>query len=354
MQDVLAKWQPVVDEAIEDLLPRVVDDAYLADFFGPPTYDYHAGAIDTALAQPLWELLDRGGKRWRAVLCLLLVEAFGEDPEQYLEYAAIPEILHNGTIIVDDVEDGATMRRGGPALHHEFGLDVALNAGNAIYFLPLKVISRNPGDLDAEAQLDAYEMLMYELNRTHLGQGMDIAWHNQEEIQATEAQYYEMCACKTGALARIVARLAAIVTGQSDDVEEQVAKYAEDLALAFQIGDDILDVENTLDEAGDFGKAFGNDVREGKKTLMVIHAAEHAPADDVARLESILWSDENSDDEILEAIDILQDAGSIEYAREHAIELAERARSHLDGLELAPEPDAHLRAFTHFVVERDR
>ena len=373
MQDVLAKWQPVVDEAIEDLLPREVDDAYLADFFGPPTYDYHAGAIDTALAQPLWELLDRGGKRWRAVLCLLLVDAFGEEPEEYLEYAAIPEILHNGTIIVDDVEDGATMRRGGPALHHEFGLDVALNAGNAIYFLPLKVISRNPGDLDAEAQLDAYEMLMYELNRTHLGQGMDIAWHNQEEIQATEAQYYEMCACKTGALARIVARLAAIVTGQPEEVEEQVAKYAEDLALAFQIGDDILDVEHTIDltdgvgedaEAGDrtdeadagtgeFGKAFGNDIREGKKTLMVIHAANTADPESVARLEEVLWADENTDAEIVEAVEILQDAGSVEYAREQARDLASEAREHLDAVELDPEVAADLKEFTRFVIDRE-
>jgi len=354
MQDVLAKWQPVVDEAIEDLLPRVVDDAYLSDFFGAPTYAYHAEAIDAALAAPLWDLLDRGGKRWRAVLCLLLIDAFGEEPEEYLPYAAIPEILHNGTIIVDDVEDGASMRRGGPALHHEFGVDVALNAGNAIYFLPLKVISRNPADLDDGAQLDAYEMLMYELNRTHLGQGMDIAWHNRKEIVATEDQYYEMCACKTGALSRIVARLAAIVTDQPSDVERQVARYAENLALAFQIGDDILDVENTLDQAGDFGKAFGNDVREGKKTLMVIHAASNASAPDVARLESILWSDENTDEEIMEAIDILQDAGSIEYARDHAREVAERARGHLDGLDLAPGPEEHLREFTRFVVERDR
>jgi len=353
MRDVLAEWRPVVDRAIEELLPRLVDEAYLSDFFGEATYQYDPTAVQSALSDPIWELLDRGGKRWRAVVFLLLVDAFGEDPEEYLPYACIPEILHNGTIIVDDVEDDASKRRGGPALHLEHGTDIALNAGNAMYFLPLKIITRNPADLDGETRLGAYEMLMHELNRTHLGQGMDIHWHNEQEIRMSERQYLEMCACKTGCLGRIVARLAAIVTGQSENVEAAVADYAQQMSVAFQIGDDILDVEHTLDEAGAFGKEFGNDVREGKKTLMVIHAAEHADPEDVARLEEILWADDNDDEEIMEVIEILQSTGSVEYAREQAQDLAARAREHLDGLDLEPGPAEDLAEFTRFVVERD-
>ncbi len=106
MRSVLEEWRPVVDGTIESLLPRTVDDAYLTDFFGEATYAYDPSAIQRALADPIWDLLDRGGKRWRAVLFLLFVDAFGEDPEEYLEYAVIPEVLHNGTIIVDDVEEG--------------------------------------------------------------------------------------------------------------------------------------------------------------------------------------------------------------------------------------------------------
>jgi geranylgeranyl diphosphate synthase type I len=353
MRDVLREWRPVVDEAIEELLPRVVDEEYLAAFFGPPTYAYDPEAIQVALADPIWELLDRGGKRWRAVVFLLLVDAFGEDPEEYLPYACIPEILHNGTIIVDDVEDGAEMRRGEAAIHHEFGTDIALNAGNAMYFLPLKVITHDPGDLDAETRLAAYEMLMHELNRTHLGQGMDITWHNEREVDITEAEYLEMCACKTGCLGRIVARLAAIVTGQSDAVEDAVANYAQQMSIAFQIGDDILDVEHSLDQAGEFGKAFGNDIREGKKTLMAIHAVENATPEEAARLEEILWAEDNTDEEIEWALDLYRSTGAVEYARERAQALAERARTHLDGLDLEPEPKDKLAAFTRFVIERD-
>jgi len=352
MQEVLAEWRPVIDETIEELLPRVLDDVYLGDFFGDPSYRYHSAGIQQALADPIWNLLDRGGKRWRAILFLIMVDALGGEPEEYLPYACVPEILHNGTIIVDDVEDEARKRRGEPALHHQHGVDIALNAGNAMYFIPLKVIDRNTGGLDAEQRLAAYEMLTHELNRTHLGQGMDICWHNQKEIVVGEDQYLEMCACKTGCLTRIVARLAAIVMDEPSEVETALARYAEDMAIAFQIGDDILDIEHTLDQAGDFGKEFGNDIREGKKTLMVIYTAATAPAEDVARLETILWAEDNDEDEIMEAIDIMQEADAVEYARDRAHELAARARDHLDGLDLEPEPERKLREFSQFVVDR--
>ncbi|MFP4590260.1 MAG: polyprenyl synthetase family protein [Halobacteriales archaeon] len=354
MRELLESWRPEIDAAIEEVLPRTVDEEYLATFFGEPTYRYDAEGIDRALADPVWELLDRGGKRWRVVLFLLFVGGFGEDEvEAFLPYGLIPEILHTGTIIVDDVEDGATKRRGGPAIHLRYGHDVALNAGNALYFLPLKIITHNPGDLDDDTRLRAYEMLMHELNRTHLGQGMDIWWHNEPGIRATPEEYLEMTACKTGCLARIVARLAAILTDQPVSVEATAAGYAEAVAMAFQISDDILDVEHTLDQAGDFGKAFGNDIREGKTTLMAIHTAREATDEDRERLEAILAKDDNTDEEVLEAIELYERYDSVAYARETAADLADRARDYLEALDLEPAAVEHIEAFTDFVLERD-
>jgi len=352
MHDVLAEWRPVVDETIAGILPRELDEDHLSEFFGEPTYRYDVEALQRALADPIWDLLDRGGKRWRAVLCLLLIEAFGEPPEDYLEYACIPEILHNGTIIVDDVEDGATLRRGEPALHRRYGVDVALNAGNAMYFIPLKLVGRNPGDLDAGTRLRVYEMLMAELNRTHVGQGMDIVWHNRSAVETTEAEYLEMCACKTGCLGRIVARLAAIVTGNEAD-EKHVARYAESMSIAFQIADDVLDVENAMESGGAFGKDAGNDIREGKKTLMVIRAAREADPETVARLEAILAAENNTETEVLEAVEILRSVEAVEGARDTADELAAEARDHLDRADLEPEGAARLAEFTRFVVDRE-
>jgi geranylgeranyl diphosphate synthase type I len=353
MRDALAEWRPVIDRELERLVPRETTTEHLEEFFGSPTYAYDIEAVNGALADPIWDLLDRGGKRWRAVLFCVLVDAFGEDPEEYLPYACVPEILHNGTIVVDDVEDDASLRRGERALHLEYGTDVALNAGNAMYFLALTVVTRNPADLDAEARLAAYETLLIELNRTHVGQGTDIQWHNEREIRVTEAEYLEMCACKTGCLGRIVARLAAIVTDQPAETERTVAAYAERLSVAFQIADDVLDAEAALEGREEFGKAIGNDVREGKKTLMTIHAAEHAPAADVARLEELLWAEDNTPEEITEALSILRETDSIAYARERALDLARKARERLDELDLEAEPATELAAFTRFVVSRD-
>jgi geranylgeranyl diphosphate synthase type I len=352
MRELLAEWRPAVDETIAELLPREIDQAYLADFFGPASYAYDADAVQQALADPIWELLDRGGKRWRAVLFLLITEAFGADPAAYLEYACVPEILHNGTIIVDDVEDGATLRRGGKALHHVYGADVALNAGNAMYFLPLKIVMRNPAGLDAETRLRAYEMLMHELNRTHLGQGMDIVWHNRAAVDVTEQEYFEMCACKTGCLGRIVARLAAIVTGNMAD-EDHLARYAESMSVAFQVADDVLDVEHAMERGGDFGKGVGNDIREGKKTLMVITATSRAAPETAARLERILQSEETTDEEVAAAVEILEETGSVEYARQIAADLAADARDHLTRADLTEEGRETLAAFTRFVVDRE-
>lgn len=353
MRDVLSEWQPVVDGAIEELLPRTVDEAYLNEWFGPASHRYDPEAIQRALSDPIWDLLDRGGKRWRAVVCLLLLDGFGADPHEYLHYACIPEVLHNGTIIVDDVEDGAEMRRGDPALHHVFGQDIALNAGNAMYFLPLKVIGKNPAGLDPETQLATYDMLMDELNRTHLGQGMDIHWHSNRDVSVGEAEYLEMCACKTGCLGRIVARLAAILTDQPPEIEREIAAYAEEMSIAFQIGDDILDIESTIEGTTEFGKAFGNDIQEGKRTLMVIHALSVADPAEADRLSTILHAEENTREEIVEAIEVLQSTGSIEHAREHALSFAESARSHLREVPLEAERAEQLASFTEFVIDRD-
>lgn len=354
MDKAFARWRPEIDEAISEWIPREIDEEYLAEFFGDPSYQYEPRALQHALADPIWDLLDRGGKRWRAVLFLVVVEALGEDPEKYLEYACLPEILHNGTIIVDDIEDQAQTRRGEPTLHRTHGVDVALNAGNALYFIPLKIIARNDDSLSPKQRLAAYEMLTYEFNRTHLGQGTDIFWHSQREIDIDEQQYYEMCACKTGCLVRIVMQLAAIVTDQDQQVRAKLADVAEQMAISFQIMDDVLDVTSSLEGSEDFGKEFGNDIKEGKKTLMTIHVADNASAEEVSRLETLLWQEENTAEEIKEVLDIFQKYNAVEYARQRAEEFAASAELELDELDLETEPEQELRTFIRFLIERDK
>lgn len=342
-----------IDDQLAAVVPRAVDEQYLEETFGSATYRYDSAAVQRSLSDPVWELLDRGGKRWRATVFSTLVEGFGGDSDAYEPYAAVPELLHTGTLLVDDVEDGASMRRGAPAIHEQFGVDVALNAGNALYFLPMTIIRRNPGAMAPDARLAAYEMIHEELNLAHLGQSLDIRWHNEREIGIDEEQYLQMCACKTGSLGRLAARLAAIVTGRPVADERAVANWAQEMSIAFQISDDLLDIESTMGEIDGFGKEDGNDIREGKKTLPVIHAARHADPEDVARLEAILDAGDNDRGEIAECIDVLRAAGSIEYARRRAEELKNSALDRLEAVDLAPDAARELAEFTEFVVERE-
>jgi len=342
-----------IDEWITDIVPKRIDDEYLAKQFSEATYQHDPEAIQGGLADPVWDLLDRGGKRWRALIFVTLVDGLGDSPGRYRNYACIPELLHNGTLVVDDIEDGATLRRGERTLHRRYGQDVALNVGNTLYFVALTTLSRNPGNLRTDTQLRVYDMVMEELASAHLGQAVDISWHNDREIGMAEEEYLEMCARKTGSLGRLSARLAAIVTDQPEPVERSLAAWAQNLSIAFQISDDVLDIENTMGDLEAFGKEYGNDIVEGKKTLMTIHAARNASSADVARLEAILDDDETRRDEIVEVLDILQTTGSVKYAIERAHEFKRSALDQLERVDLDDEPARKLAAFTRLAVERD-
>jgi geranylgeranyl diphosphate synthase type I len=125
------------------------------------------------------------------------------------------------------------------------------------------------------------------------------------------------------------------------------------MSIAFQIADDVLDVEHAMERGGAFGKGAGNDVREGKKTLLVIRAIRDAPPETAERLEEILGAEENTDEEVVEAVEILHSVGAVEGARETAHDLAAEAREHLDRADLDSESAARLAEFTRFVVDRE-
>ncbi|MCK5563459.1 polyprenyl synthetase family protein, partial [Candidatus Bathyarchaeota archaeon] len=102
----------VIDKRIEKYIPRKYSKDSLVFTLGSPRYEYNVEAINEAIAKPIWEFLDRGGKRWRPNLFLLVCEALGAEPEKLLDFAIIPEVIHNGTLMIDDVEDASELRRG--------------------------------------------------------------------------------------------------------------------------------------------------------------------------------------------------------------------------------------------------
>ncbi len=348
----LERKKPLIDSIIEKYFPRDPDSNYLEWAFGKPRYAYDVNTVKKSLTEPIWNFLDRGGKRWRPALFLLISEILGADLEKVKDFAILPELAHNGSIIIDDIEDSGELRRGKPCTYLIYGIDVSINAGNFLYFLPLLVFKNNRQNFDKETLVRAYEVYAQEMINIHIGQAMDIWWHKGKAENITEEQYLQMCAYKTGTLARLSARLAVVLSQGSKKQEEKLGRVAESIGVGFQIQDDVLDVTTTGKEREAFGKSFGNDIKEGKRTLMVIHALKHATETDRNRLIEILNSHTSDVDKIQEAINILHRYGSVEYAKSKAREIVKQSWSEADPL--LPDCNAKriLKSFVNFLIER--
>jgi len=268
IEKFLEEKAPLIDRAIERYLPRKFSKSAVLFKVNPPSRSCSLDALNRAIAKPIWDMLDRGGKRWRPALFLLVCEALGKNADDYLDFAIIPEVIHNGTLIIDDIEDSSDLRRGKPCTYRVFGVDIAVNAGNTMYYLPLLPLMEKRTQIAAETLRDIYEVYVQEMINLSMGQAMDIAWHrgiaNADNI--AEADYMQMCAYKTGTLARMSARLAAVLSGASTELVEKLGLYAESIGVAFQMQDDILDL--TGKEFAEKKGGLGQDITEGKRTSL--------------------------------------------------------------------------------------
>ncbi|MBN2454740.1 polyprenyl synthetase family protein [Candidatus Woesearchaeota archaeon] len=327
-----------VNALIEAFLPRKLDRAFLERITGMEAEHYDLEALNKAITEPVWEFLDRGGKRWRPFLTAVCCEAVGGDTGKFAELLIITELLHNGTLIVDDVEDSSEKRRGKPCLHKVYGRDIALNAGNTLYYLPYTLVKM--ADLDEKKKNALYELINDDMLKLHIGQATDIYWHRSSK-EVSEEEYLRMCANKTGAMARLAAKLGAIIGGGSGKQVNALGNFAETVGIAFQIQDDILNLE------GGLGKEYGDDITEGKKSLPAIIASKEEP-----RLTEILGMQTNDKKLIDEAIAIIKKQRGIEKSRKLAAELVESSLKELETVLPESRAKASLKELAGFLIER--
>ncbi len=353
VEEMLEEKVSTIDKLIELYIPRKYERSSLVFSLSLPRYDYNLEALDKALAQPIWDFLDRGGKRWRPSLFLLVAEALGKDSEALQEFAIIPEVIHNGTIMIDDIEDNSEFRRGKPCTHRLYGLDVAINAGNAMYYLPLLTLLKNRDKLGADKLSRIYEIYVSEMINISLGQATDIAWHKglADADKLTETQYLQMCAYKTGTLARLSAKLAAVLCDASMDTVERLGRFAEALGVAFQIQDDVLDL--TSKGFAEKKGGLGQDITEGKRSLIVIHTLHTAKQADKKRLLAILKRHTTDQKLKNEAIKMMKRYGSIEYAKQFAKRLVADSWKEVDRLISPSDAKDKLKAFADFLIKRN-
>lgn len=345
----LEEKKEMIDSVIREIIPEKMSNDYIEFAFGKARYAYDIETLEKSLSEPIWNFLNRGGKRWRPALFLLITEALGGDTEKVRDFVAIPELVHNGTLMVDDVEDMGEIRRGEPCTHKIYGVDVAINTGNFLYFIPLTVIKKNSDKFSAETLKKVYDVYIQEMINVSAGQAMDIWWHKGKAENITEEQYLQMCAYKTGTLARMSAKLAVVLSNGSEEQVEKMGKFAETIGIAFQIQDDVLSASS---EDFQNKKGFGDDITEGKRTLMVIHTLNKASEDDRKRLLEILNMHTRDDKLIKEAIEILKKYDAVNYVKEFAKKLVQEAWDDIEPLLQESNAKNTLKSFADFLIER--
>ncbi|MCS7133325.1 MAG: polyprenyl synthetase family protein [Candidatus Caldarchaeum sp.] len=341
----LAEYVEKIEKAVEEIAPKKYSLDFLVREIGEPSFRYSPESLTEGLSKPFWELFSRGGKRWRPALTIITYEALGGKAHDIYAAAAVPEIIHNATLIVDDVEDESHFRRGGPCIHRVYGVDVAVNAGNAFYYIPVYLHIKRLDKTKAGKILEKYVEMMVKLS---LGQTMDIVWHRGYVKDVTEEQYLQMACFKTGALSRFAVELAVIHAGREDLLEE-LGRFGEAVGVAFQIQDDYL---NIFGDEARYGKEIGGDITEGKHTLMTVYALRHLPSNKSKRLEEILSMHTSEPAVISEAINLIKQSRADEYARTVSRKIVGEAWKGIDPLLPPSEAKNKLYKLAHFLVER--
>jgi len=353
IEEILGTRAKLIDRQIEKYVPRRFTEDSMVFKISPPRYGLDLEAANKAISKPFWEFLGRGGKRWRSVLFLLVCEALGCDPKEYLDFAVIPEIIHNGTLMADDVEDSSKLRRGRPCTYRLFGLDIAVNLSDIMFFVPMLALIEKRDKIPSEKARRIYEIYIQQMVNLSFGQATDIAWHRglTPAYEVSEGQYLQMCAYKTGTLARMAAEMAAVMADADDDVVEKMGKFAESIGVAFQIQDDILDLVG--EEFGKRKGGLGMDIAEGKLSLMVVHTLQKAELSDKEELMRIL--NLHTTDEALrrKAIAIIGKYGSIEYAKNLAAKMIQESWREVDNILTPSEAKETLGTLAVYLVKRE-
>ena len=275
-----------------------------------------------------------GGKRLRPYLALKSCELVGGDPGLALPFAAGLEILHNFTLIHDDIMDNDPIRRGAPTIHAKWGVPVAIASGDLLFAKVYQAMyaSYFDGSLPCDRVLESMKAVTEATIGICEGQVLDVSFPDTRDVSPED--YIIMVGGKTSALFKACAEIGAIVGGANKEDVERLGSFAWDAGIAFQIVDDILGAtgdEETL------GKPVGSDLREGKKTLIIVHALENASPGEKKAILKVL-GDENADPRDIEAAnEALVSTGAIDYAKRRA---GEYIRSSKESLEAFPDIQA--------------
>ncbi len=297
----------------------------------------------------------RPGKAIRSALCVATCRAFGGNDGQILPVAVAIELLHNAFLVHDDIVDGSERRRGRPTLPAEFGIGLALNAGDALAVLSNQILRRHAAFMEvnlADRLLREFDAMAL---RTLEGQATELGWRRDGTEQLSPEDYLELIMHKTCWYTTMhPLRVGALIGSAGSADLRPMAQFGFFLGAAFQIQDDLL---NLLGTEREYGKEINGDLYEGKRTLPLIHLVRNARPGDRQTIDRYLQLERSQRTAAIvsEVRALLDDYGSIAFAAAYAKGIAEAA---LDAFETAfapaePGPDrSFIQALVPYMVDR--
>lgn len=317
---------------------KIIEDAIYREIPEEPEYIYSM----------LKEFLSRGGKRIRPILTLATAEAFGGKKEDALPYAVAIELFHNFTLIHDDIEDSSPMRRGKPTLHEQYGIPIAINSGDALYTIVWSsILSKG---IPPEKFMGALSRLLRGYSLVVEGQGTELEWYRKKKFGVSEEDYFRMATGKTGALIGVSCEMGAYAAGASEKECLAMREFGEKIGLSFQIKDDVL---NLTADPSKYKKQIGEDVQEGKRSLIIIKMLASLQQKERKRALSILAKEKKSSEEVQEIISLAKKSGAIDYALSVSGRLVEEAKGRLSIIK-GPKRREALEILADYMVKREK
>ena len=297
----------------------------------------------TRLHGAMTHLFTGGGKRLRAILPRLVGEAAGNAHNGHYTLGACIEIIHNFTLVHDDIMDQDPIRRGLPAVHIAYDDPTAINAGDAMLAVGFEILA-DCEHISSHHLRHLVQSIGEMVRRVAEGQQEDFEFENRDSV--TEEEYISMIAGKTSAMFETCAKTGAILAGANEEIVQNMADWGLNLGLCFQLMDDLIDLTG---DTGTIGKPAGSDIIQGKRTLVAIHALKNS--EKLSTFNKIYGTGKSSPEELERAVSELQDNGSIQYALDRALLYHKQAHQMLDTLPESPAVNV-LRELTDFQLIR--
>lgn len=359
----------VVRKSVEDAYPDQLTHETARTLIATEETDHYMEGVpldvlNETLMKPVRVISDRGGKSWRSYAALACAEVVGGDCRRIIKWLPMPEFLHVGSLIIDDIQDKSLTRRGGPCSHLIYGEPLAINAGTAAYFQTQHYLNAPEGITPVELNR-LYALYFGCLRGAHAGQALDIHGldYMMDDVVANgggallESRVLAIHRLKTAVPAGALSRMGALVGGGSEEQIEAMGMFFEAVGVAFQIMDDVLNLRGLYTgkadkKAGQQLKTLGEDIMCGKVTMPVAKAMCLLDLEGRTKLWNTVKSKPQDQAVVNACIADLEAVGAVQACVEQANECVEAGWRALDPLVEDSFSKMMLRAFSWFVIDR--